>query len=62
MRIQMFLKCEKMFKLTPHKRNANFNENRPKSKNLTVYFVGEGVEKQGLSYIAGGNVNQYNPM
>ena len=45
MRIQMFLKCEKMFKLTPHKRNANFNENRPKSKNLTVYFVGEGVEK-----------------
>lgn len=41
----MFLEYEKMFKLTPNKRNANFNDNGPKSKNLTIYSQHEPEEK-----------------
>lgn len=51
-----------MFKPTLNKRNANFNYNGPKSKSLIIYPVGEAMEKQGCSHIAGGNVNQYDPI
>ena len=54
---------EKMLNITSYQRNANQNYNEahwsewPSSKSLQTTNAGEGVEKKGLSYTAGGNVN-----